>query len=396
MRPLLVKLHRWFGLGTAVFLFMSGLTGAVIAWDGELDALLNPGFYVARTAGPPLPPLELAARVEAANPRLQITYLPLGIEPGRTLLARVQGRMDPSTREPYALDFNQIAIDPATGAIQGRREWGAVSLSRLNAMPFLYALHYTLCLPFTFGGLAAGVWLLGLVAIVWLIDSLVALTLAFPSAKTWRKSFAFRLRRGGYALTFDLHRSGGVWIWAVLVVVATTSISMNLPGPVMRPLVSIFSTVTPSPFFESGQLPMPAAGGPALSRERIVALAAAAGREARIGAGPGGILFVPGMNLYGVGYFAPGGESGESPLGNPWIYWDAVTGARVVADIPGRGSAGDTFLQAQFPLHSGRIAGIPGRIAISCIGVMVAVLSATGLLIWLKKRQARRRSHARA
>lgn len=396
MRPVLVKLHRWFGLGTAAFLFVSGLTGAIIAWDSELDAWLNPSFYQARTAGPPLPPLDLAARVEAANPRLRITYLPLGIEPGRTLVARVQGRIDPATREPYSLGFNQIAIDPATGAIQVRREWGAFSLSRINLMPFLYALHYTLHLPFTFGGHAAGVWLLGLVAVVWLIDSLIALTLAFPSAKTWRKSFAFRLRRGGYALTFDLHRSSGVWIWGVLVVVATTSISMNLPGPVMRPLVSIFSKVTPSPFFEPSQLPMPAPAGPALPRERIVALAVEAGREARIGARPGGILFVPAMNLYGVGYFAPGGESGEGPLGNPWIYWDAVTGARVVADIPGRGSAGDTFLQAQFPLHSGRIAGVAGRIAISCIGVAVAVLSLTGLMIWLKKRAARRRTRGRA
>jgi uncharacterized iron-regulated membrane protein len=47
-------------------------------------------------------------------------------------------------------------------------------------------------------------------------------------------------------------------------------------------------------------------------------------------------------------------------------------------------------MQAQFPLHSGRILGVGGRILISCVGVMVAVLSATGLLIWLKKLNARR------
>jgi uncharacterized iron-regulated membrane protein len=51
-------------------------------------------------------------------------------------------------------------------------------------------------------------------------------------------------------------------------------------------------------------------------------------------------------------------------------------------------------MQAQFPLHSGRIIGLPGRILISVIGVAVAVLSATGLMIWLRKRSARRRAAA--
>ena len=390
MRPLLVRLHRWFGLGIALFLFVSGLTGAVIVWNGELDAALNPEFYDARTPGPPLPALELAARVEAADPRVQITYLPLGVESGRTLQVRVEGRIDPSTHEPYALGFNQIAIDPATGAIQARREWGALSLLRLNLMPFLYQFHYTLYLPFTVGGLATGVWLLGIVAIVWLCDSLIALMLSFPSAKAWRKSFAFRVKRGGYALTFDLHRSGGVWIWGLLVVMATTSISMSLPGPVMRPIVSFFSPLTPTPFFNPDRLPLPKPGEPTLPRARIVELAGKGGREAQIAAQPGAILFVPALNVYAVGYFAPGGDEGEGPLGNPWLYWNGATGERLASEIPGRGGAGDLFVQAQFPLHSGRVAGLPGRIAVSALGAMVALLSVTGVLIWLKKRHAQR------
>lgn len=396
MRPALVKLHRWFGIGIALFLFASGLTGAVIAWNGELDAMLNPAFYVARTPGAPLPALELAARVEAANPRLRFTYLPLGIEPGRTLQARVIGRIDPATHQPYGLGFNQIAIDPVTGAVQARRQWGAFSLSRLDLVPLIYRFHYTLYLPFTSGGLASGVWLLGIVAIVWLFDSLIALVLAFPSRKAWRKSFAFRLQRGGYALTFDLHRSGGVWIWAVLAIAATTSISMNLPGPVMRPIVSLFSPLAPSPFFDPSRLSLPKPGSPSLTRERVVELAIEAGRDERIAAMPGALAFVPAANVYGVGYFAPGGASGESPLGNPWIYWNGATGERIATDIPGRGSAGDIFMQAQFPLHSGRIAGVPGRIAVSFAGVMVAVLSVTGLFIWMKKRRARRCARGRA
>ncbi|MNF82050.1 hypothetical protein D3C84_643460 [compost metagenome] len=44
------------------------------------------------------------------------------------------------------------------------------------------------------------------------------------------------------------------------------------------------------------------------------------------------------------------------------------------------------------PLHSGRILGLPGRILVSFMGLMVAMLSLTGIVIWLKKRAARRQA----
>ncbi|MGI4815677.1 MAG: PepSY-associated TM helix domain-containing protein [Janthinobacterium lividum] len=389
MRPALVKLHRWFGLGTALFLFVSGLTGAVIAWNLELDAWLNHDFYYARSSAAALSPLELARRAEAADQRIRITYLPLGIEPGRTLQVRVEGRQNAATGRPYELGFNQLALDPATGLVQSRRDWGALSLRRLNLLPFIYQLHYTLYLPTTTGGIALGIWLLGIVAIVWLFDNVIALMLAFPRWKSWRKSLAFRVRRGGYALTFDLHRSGGVWIWVLLGMVATTSISMNLEAPVMRPVVSLFSRLTPTPLSAAGLRPATPPGAVDLSRERIVELAIASARQLKIDAVPGGIFYMPSMHIYGVGFFAPGGERADGRLGNPWLYWDAVTGAEISQSVPGRGTAGDVFLQAQFPLHSGRLLGIPGRILVSVVGLMVAILSVTGLLIWQKKRAAR-------
>jgi uncharacterized iron-regulated membrane protein len=391
MRRQLVRLHRWFGIAIALFLFIAGLTGAIIAWDHELDAALNPSFFKARAVGPALSGLELARRVEAADPRLQVTYLPLTAEPGHTLQMMVLPRTNPATHQPYPLDFNQIAVDPATGAIQGRREWGAVSLTPLNLIPFIYKLHYTLHLPFT-GGIDTGTWLMGIVGIVWLFDSVIALWLSFPSFKAWRKSFAFRFGRGSYALTFDLHRSGGVWIWGLLVIVALTSVSMNLSAPVVRPVVSMFSTLTPDPINNPEILRKPQPGDQVLSRERIVQLAEQAGKAQNLTVPPGGVYYAELLHAYGVGFYAPGNDHGDLGLGNPWMYWDAATGKPLGAQIPGKGTAGDIFMQVQFPLHSGRILGLGGRIVISAMGIAVAMLSATGLLIWLKKLNARRRS----
>ncbi|PQV45915.1 PepSY domain-containing protein [Paraburkholderia sp. BL21I4N1] len=395
MRRQFVRLHRWFGVATALFLFMAGLTGAIIAWDHELDAALNPSFFNARTHAPALSGLELARRVEAADPRLQVTYLPLVAEPGHTLQMMVLPRIDPATRQPYPLDFTQIAVDPATGEIQGRREWGVVSLARINLIPFIYKFHYTLQLPFM-GSIDTGTWLMGIVGIVWLFDSVIALWLSFPSLKAWRKSFAFRLKRGGYALTFDLHRSGGVWIWGLLAIVAVTSISMNLSGPVVRPVVSMFSKLTPNPIDNPEILRQPQPGDPVLSRAHIVQLAEQAGKAQNLKAPPGGIYYAEFLHAYGVGFYTPGNDHGDIGFGNPWMYWDAATGKPLGKLIPGKGTAGDIFTQVQFPLHSGRILGLGGRILISALGIAVAVLSATGLLIWLKKLNARRRSSQNA
>jgi len=50
---------------------------------------------------------------------------------------------------------------------------------------------------------------------------------------------------------------------------------------------------------------------------------------------------------------------------------------------------GPIAIPASFPLHSGRILGLPGRILISVMGIVVAALSVTGVVIWYRKRRAR-------
>ncbi|MEL0027432.1 MAG: PepSY-associated TM helix domain-containing protein, partial [Perlucidibaca sp.] len=85
MRAPLALLHRWFGLFMAVFLFISGLTGAVISWDHELDEWLNPQLFRSDTPGQRLPALALADRLERDDPRLLVTFLPLTLEPGHSL-----------------------------------------------------------------------------------------------------------------------------------------------------------------------------------------------------------------------------------------------------------------------------------------------------------------------
>lgn len=395
MRPLLVLLHRWLGLATALFLFIAGATGAVISWDHELDEWLNPQLFHARTAGPARPVTELVAAVEASDPRVRVTYHPLSVEPGHAFGVFVAPRLDPATGQPHVPGYNQVAVDPVTGQVQGRRQWGEVSLSREHLLPFLYKLHYSMHLP-EGGGIEWGIWLMGVVAIVWVFDTLLALWISFPSRSQWRRSFAFRWSAGGHKRVFDLHRSGGVWLFVLVLMLAVTSVSMNLKNQVVRPVVSWFSTLSASPFDSRVPAPADRPIEPLLDTAAVVTLAEAEARR-RGWTDPAGAVFLSTeFGVYGVGFFQPGLDHGDGGLGNPWLYFDSRTGAPAGADVPGTGSAGDLFMQSMFPLHSGRILGLPGRVLVSLLGVAVAVFSVTGVMIWLRKRRARAPSLARA
>jgi uncharacterized iron-regulated membrane protein len=396
MRALGVALHRYLGLFIAAFLILAGSTGSLIAFHGELDAWLNPALFRARASGAPLLPAELVARVERAEPRLRVSSLPLRVRAGEAARLSVRPAPDLATGQPPELDFDEVFADPVSGDILGRRLWGECRLDRAYLVPCVYVLHYSLQLPGE-----AGLWIMGGVGLAWLAGSLIGVYLTFPAkpggrgGRTWRERWglAWRIKRGarGPRLHMDLHRAGGLWLCAAMLVLAVSGVSFNLRDAVFEPVVGWFSPLTPSPFDRREERP---AASPLEPEQPFAAiLARAEGEAARRGwtAPPATLFYNPGYGIYGVGF----GEERAAGLGLSYLYFDGGDGGFLGTYLPGAGTAGDVFEAIQFPLHSGRIAGLPGRIAVCLTGLAVAGLSATGVLIWLDKRRARRYAKAR-
>lgn len=374
VRPVLVLMHRCIGLTTAVFLTLAGLTGSVIAFNRELDALLNPAFYAATAEGPTLSPEALAAKIEARDPLLSVWSVSLEPMAGGAVELRAMAREG----EPSA---DWFSLDPVSGEILGARVWGACCLSRAHLIPFLYTFHHSLSLPG-----ALGVLLMGIVALFWLLDGFIGAALTFPLGRPffrkWRTAFTIK---GGSAfrLNLDWHRAAGLWLFAVLMVLAVSSIAMNLRTQVFEPVVRLFSPLTPTPFADPAPpRPLPRS----LSYDMVLARAQVEGHARGWDLPPTYMFYSPAFGLFGVRF-----GSGEDMMTSPWLYLDGRTAAPIAEVVPGAGTAGDTFLQLQFPLHSGRIAGLPGRILIAAMGLVVAGLSITGVAIWWMKRAARRK-----
>lgn len=401
MRALCVLAHRWAGLFTAVFLCISGLTGAVISWDHELDCWLNPKLLLSPGGGSPISPLRLAERLEAAHPEIRISFLQLAAEPGESLLFGVEPKINPVNGELYAPGYNQIFVDPATGAELGRREWGAAwPVTRKNLMPFLYVLHYSLHFPEIFGIDRWGIWLMGGIAAIWVLDCFFALYLTFPAQRQtgnpdtswlrrWRPAWKIRRRASQTKLYFDLHRAFGLWAWGLLLLIAFTAFSLNLYKEVFQPVISSLSNVTPTPFDQRQKADERHPVEPLLSYAQVVV--AAQNNAQRLGwhEPAGGASYSADYGIYRVEFFRPGNRYGIAGAGPAELYYDGRDGRFLGSNQPWQGTAADVFLQVQFPLHSGRILGLPGRILISLVGLVVAMLSVTGVVIWWKKRVAR-------
>lgn len=391
MRGIVVLLHRYLGLATALFLALAGLTGSVLAFQHELDAWLNPSFHLAPGRGPLLSPGELVARIEQAEPRLQVWYMEVPDAVGEPALMAAVARTDPATGQPYPLPHRVTYLDPVTGTALGTRQWGACCFEAENMVPFLLEFHYSLALPGNWGLL-----LMGLVAILWVLDCFFGAWLTLPRGRPWltRWRTAWTLKRGAgrYRRTLDLHRAGGLWLWLLLLPVAVSSVAMNLPEPVFKPLVSLLSEVPPSTYQQRSQMPREALGETRLDYQQVYRLAQAEGARQGIEGAIGELYYSVEYNFFGAGF----GGHDAPPQDTSWLFFDGADGRLIGAEVAGRGTLGERFYRLQAPIHGGRIAGLPGRIVIALLGLAIAGLSVTGVVIGWRKWQARRASAARS
>ncbi|MFP3519541.1 PepSY domain-containing protein, partial [Pseudomonas sp. SIMBA_077] len=67
---------------------------------------------------------------------------------------------------------------------------------------------------------------------------------------------AWKIKGGhAYRLNFDLHRAAGLWLWLLLLPIAISSVAMNLPSQVFKPVVSLLSSIEPSVYEARGRVP---------------------------------------------------------------------------------------------------------------------------------------------
>lgn len=366
----------------AVFLTVAGLTGCLLAFYTDLDAALNPELFGVR---PPSPGAQLLDPLVVREKLL--TQLPAG-----TALPAVMLRLDPERSVNYWIDERETFVDPYTGALLGSRKFGDLSEGKKNLMTFLYELHFSLALG------EVGTVLFGIVALLWTFDCFVGAYLTLPpqrarqaaaARKSWLSRWlpAWLLKTNKlFTLVFTWHRASGLWVWGFLLVFAWSGVALNMRQvyePVMNALVG------KRPPFETEHLAT-AKPEPKLDMRQALALgrtlmAAEAQRRGFEVLSESGLFYEAEHGAYM--YSVDSTLDVDTRLGETTVTFDGDDGHQQLFSAAGTSTRGiiDQWL---IGLHFGaiRLGGIAYRSFVSCLGLAVALLSVSGVWIWLRKR----------
>lgn len=392
-RPALAAMHRYAGLLMAGFLLVAGLTGSVLAWTDELEGVLMPAVFRVSPPTPgamPLDPLLLRGQMAARYPAAQVVYAPLSAPAGHSMVFYLRAAGD----APLAND--EVFVDPYTGAVLGQRLWGEIGQGLINLLPFVERLHHSLALGDT------GLLVFGLVAIIWTVDCFVGAALTFPARlkkrpasgkpwlARWRPSWLVRRHGGSYKLVFDLHRAGGLWLWAMLLVFAWSGVAFNLYGAyaaVMNP----FFAHQPAEEIVGRHQPTP---DPHLSWEQARSqgrslMSELARSQSFTILEENALAYEPGLGVYS--YKVRSSRDVRAHKGLTTIFFDAASGQLLASWLPTGTASGDTIRSWISALHMASMWGWPFKLFICAMGLAVAMLSVTGVLVWRRKRQGKQR-----
>lgn len=378
----MLKCHRYLGLSIALAVVVAGVSGSILAFDPELDALLNPEFFRIDEVGEgTLSPAEIARRVEESDHRIWARYIPLSDSASKAIVVYVDPRTDPTTGQKFDVSYDEVFVNPVSGKVTGNRMWGQCC-ERRNFVPFVFKLHNRLLMP---SGIGRPI--MGAIAIAWVLMTILGICLSIPARQPVVRGLLSSLfpRRGnaGKFSDLQLHRAAGLWFSVVFLVVALSGAAIALDHQLFRPLVGAVSSISPTVWEERGATATGEVIAARISFDDALAVAERHAESVRLGKVASEITYSDYRGMYRVGF----GNRLQAGPGISEIYVDAQTGSVEGSAFAGRGTAGEVLNLAVQPLHSGRILGMPGRVIVFLSGIVVSALVWFGILIWLRKRR---------
>jgi len=349
VRKALFQIHLWAGILVSVYVVVIALSGAVLVFEDELTSaalVMRVGTYDAARVKP-IP--EVMRGFAQVYPGARVTNLiaPWPVVPAYQLRAvGADGR-----------EFGLVA-DPATGAMRVQpRTW----------VNWVYDLHVFLLL-----GEAHGEQVNGVGAGILLVLAGTGVLLWWQGLKNWTRALKMNLRLSWRRINFDAHHAIGIW---TLALVAWWSISGVYFG-FYRQLVGMVQVVSPIVGMASPQVPTVVGSG-RVALETVLAAAQAASPNARL-------FSVSDPSLVGTVVWAQMDRGAPADFSHRDIVTvDAVHGRVLTVWHYGvNHTLGDWFLWSMHPLHFGTLWGMAVKVLWFLVGISLAVLSATGVVMY--------------
>ncbi|MGA7342092.1 MAG: PepSY-associated TM helix domain-containing protein [Terracidiphilus sp.] len=362
LRTVFFQIHLWAGIFLSAYVAVIAVSGAILVFEDELTAdTLPPGLTRYDPAHAATIP-EVMRSFNRAYPGDRVANLntPSSIVPAYQISAiDAQGR-----------EFALVA-DPSTAVLLNRpRNW----------VNWMHDLHLYLLL-----GAVDGLRVNGIGAAILLLLTITGLGLWWQGLKNWTRGLRISLRSHWRRINYDAHYAIGFWTLAIVFWWSLSGIYFAW----YRQVGFIVNAFSPLRGMVQPALPvLPAAGARRASLDSILAAAQAAS--------PRGRLFgISDSSLSGPTVFvqmdlrAPGDFSHRD-----LITLDAANAHVLAIWHYGRNqTAGDWIMWSMHPLHFGTLWGLGFKILWFLLGLSLAVLSVTGLIMYWN-RYLRHRLHA--
>lgn len=336
LRGYWLNVHKWIGISLAILIIPLSLTGSALVWDGWLDHQINPQRYDVSTSEARLSPGQYAdaARTRAGpGDRLTAIRYPEGGE-GAVVASLTQARR--GAGPPQRMN---VWLDPGTGQVLDSD--GANS----GLIRIFHNLHGNLMIP------GWGRTIVGWIGLFMFISCLTGIWLWWPIGGSFRRGFRWKRQNSTNA---NIHHVVGFWIMVPLAMLSFTGVWIAFPA-----------------MFGGGGAPRPAPAMP-LAETRLAPEAALAAAQPLAGT----------ARLSSIAW-----PTDRAP---DWKLAFERAGEVAVNDATGQASAPERRAGPQRPLmrrwHDGTGMGPVWQTIIFLGGIIPAILSITGLVMWWRSR----------
>ena len=342
LRATWLNIHKWIGICLAILIIPISITGAALVWDGWLDEQLNPQRYDVSSGDARLTPSQYA---DAARTRAGSTDVLTSLRydedgDGPVIASFTQVRQGGGERGGPPQRTN-IWLDPGSGQVLD------AAGSNGGLIRIFHNLHGNLMVP------GWGRTIVGWVGVFMFISCLTGIWLWWPIGGSFRRGFRWKRQNSTNA---NIHHLVGFWILLPLAMLSFTGLWISFPGV----------------FGGGPQGPRPAPAMPLaqthLSPDAALAAAQPMSRNARL-----------------TGITWPTDRAPQWKFAFDGVGEIAVNDATAEAIPPKRAPGGQ-----QRPLmrrwHDGTGMGIVWQVLIFLGGIIPAILSITGLVMWWRSR----------
>jgi uncharacterized iron-regulated membrane protein len=359
LRKALFQIHLWAGILLSLYLIVVAITGSILVFEDELTATTLPNglhaYIPTQTAA--IPQVVQAFKTTHPGATIEDLTLPTPTIPAFQLRAT-------DTRHHQ---FNLVA-DPQTATLYNQpRSWVNIT----------HDLHVYLLL-----GQAHGLQINGIGAVILLALAITGICLWWPGLRVWTRGLRVSFRHNWRRINYDTHSTIGIWTLAIVTWWAISGIyfawyrqvgaTINVISPIRNMIPPTLATPPPTP----------------VNRATLEQILISAHQ-----ASPRGTLYsISSPTLHTPTIYA------EMDLAKPgdFSHRDIVTLDTATAQIlstwhyGNNQSVGDWILWAMHPLHFGTLWGLPFKILWFVLGLSLALLTATGLLMYWNRYLSKR------